>query len=52
MRHLASKFGMLTAAAMTLTTFAAPAVAQQKFITIGTGGVTGVYTRSAVRFAG
>ena len=43
MKHLASKIGLLTAAAMALTTFAAPAVAQQKFITIGTGGVTGVY---------
>ncbi len=36
--------GTLTAAALVaLTSFAAPAVAQQKFVTIGTGGVTGVY---------
>src|SRR4051794_39968626 len=31
------------AAAVALGGFAAPAAAQQKFVTIGTGGVTGVY---------
>ena len=31
------------AAALALATFGAPASAQQKFVTIGTGGVTGVY---------
>jgi len=31
------------AAAMTAAMYAAPATAQQKFVTIGTGGVTGVY---------
>src|SRR5262249_44845790 len=30
-------------ALLTVTTFAAPATAQQRFVTIGTGGVTGVY---------
>jgi hypothetical protein len=34
---------MATAALITLATFTAPADAQQKFVTIGTGGVTGVY---------
>ena len=43
MKHLTGKIGVLTAALLTLTTFTAPAVAQQKFVTIGTGGVTGVY---------
>jgi TRAP transporter TAXI family solute receptor len=43
MKHLTGKIGVLTAALLTLTTIAAPAVAQQKFVTIGTGGVTGVY---------
>ena len=33
----------LTASLVILGTLAAPAVAQQKFVTIGTGGVTGVY---------
>ena len=42
------KFGTMNvslaaAALMALTSLAAPAVAQQKFVTIGTGGVTGVY---------
>jgi uncharacterized protein len=32
-----------TAALLAITTYAAPAAAQQRFITIGTGGVTGVY---------
>ena len=35
--------GALAAAAVALMLPATPAVAQQKFITIGTGGVTGVY---------
>jgi uncharacterized protein len=43
MKQLTGKIGILTAALLTLTTFTAPAVAQQKFVTIGTGGVTGVY---------
>src|SRR5688572_10933527 len=34
---------MATAALVSVGAFSAPAVAQQKFITIGTGGVTGVY---------
>jgi TRAP transporter TAXI family solute receptor len=41
-----SKFtlqALATAAAVSAALFSAPAVAQQKFITIGTGGVTGVY---------
>jgi TRAP transporter TAXI family solute receptor len=41
-----SKFllnSLATAAALTTALFAAPAAAQQKFITVGTGGVTGVY---------
>ena len=33
----------LTLAALLASTIAAPAVAQQKFMTVGTGGVTGVY---------
>ena len=33
----------VTLAALVAATFAAPAAAQQKFVTIGTGGVTGVY---------
>jgi TRAP transporter TAXI family solute receptor len=35
--------GLFAAAALTLTLTSVPSVAQQKFITIGTGGVTGVY---------
>lgn len=34
---------LAAAALLALTTYAAPATAQQRFITIGTGGVTGVY---------
>ncbi len=34
---------LAAAALLALTTYAAPAAAQQRFITIGTGGVTGVY---------
>ena len=38
------RFGVFGAAlALGLTTLATPGVAQQKFVTIGTGGVTGVY---------
>lgn len=33
----------MAAALVTLTSFATPGLAQQKFVTIGTGGVTGVY---------
>ncbi len=33
----------MTLAALLASTLAAPAVAQQKFMTVGTGGVTGVY---------
>ena len=37
-------FNLLASAALIATAFAAtPALAQQKFVTIGTGGVTGVY---------
>ncbi len=35
--------GVLVASVLALAVFAEPVVAQQKFITIGTGGVTGVY---------
>jgi len=35
--------GLVTAALIALASFATPAAAQQKFVTIGTGGVTGVY---------
>ena len=38
-----SVFPALAAAAALSATLAAPAFAQQKFVTIGTGGVTGVY---------
>ena len=39
-----STMGAVTAGiAMTAALMSAPAVAQQKFVTIGTGGVTGVY---------
>src|SRR5947199_9427206 len=33
----------LAATLLALASFTAPALAQQKFVTIGTGGVTGVY---------
>ncbi len=42
MRFITSK-GLAAAALLAITSYAAPAVAQQRFITIGTGGVTGVY---------
>jgi TRAP transporter TAXI family solute receptor len=35
--------GLAAAGLLALTAFGSPAVAQQKFVTIGTGGVTGVY---------
>jgi TRAP transporter TAXI family solute receptor len=37
------RLALLAGAALTAAAFQAPAAAQQKFITIGTGGVTGVY---------
>lgn len=43
MKHLIRTTGFTSAALIALTAFAAPAAAQQKFVTIGTGGVTGVY---------
>jgi TRAP transporter TAXI family solute receptor len=43
MKHLTKAAGLATAGMLALTAFQTPAVAQQKFITIGTGGVTGVY---------
>jgi hypothetical protein len=42
MKFIAPK-SLAAAALLAVTTFAAPATAQQRFITIGTGGVTGVY---------
>jgi hypothetical protein len=36
-------YASIAAAALVAAGFGAPAVAQQKFVTIGTGGVTGVY---------
>jgi len=36
---------------MASAVFAGPASAQQKFVTIGTGGVTGVYYAVGGRFA-
>ncbi len=38
-----AKFAAIVGAALTAAAFSAPASAQQKFMTIGTGGVTGVY---------
>ena len=38
-----SGFFVTLAATVALAAFAGPASAQQKFVTIGTGGVTGVY---------
>src|SRR5688500_18720647 len=35
--------GLAAAGLLALTSFGTPALAQQKFVTIGTGGVTGVY---------
>jgi uncharacterized protein len=42
MRFIRSK-SFAAIALLAVTTYAAPAAAQQRFITIGTGGVTGVY---------
>jgi TRAP transporter TAXI family solute receptor len=43
MKFNKSNAGLAAAALMALASFSAPAAAQQKFVTIGTGGVTGVY---------
>ena len=40
--YVASK-SLAAAVLLAVTTFAAPATAEQRFVTIGTGGVTGVY---------
>ena len=43
MMHLTKTSGLAVAGLLALTSFGSPALAQQKFITVGTGGVTGVY---------
>ena len=43
MTQMTKSLCFTAAALLVLTMFEAPAVAQQKFVTIGTGGVTGVY---------
>ena len=43
MMTLTRTSGLAAAGLLALTSFGTPAVAQQKFVTIGTGGVTGVY---------
>jgi uncharacterized protein len=43
MKTLTRTSGLAAAGLLALTSLGSPAVAQQKFITIGTGGVTGVY---------
>jgi TRAP transporter TAXI family solute receptor len=43
MRFSAKNLSVAAAALMALTSVSMPALAQQKFVTIGTGGVTGVY---------
>ena len=43
MKTLTRTSGLAAAGLLALTSFGTPAVAQQKFVTIGTGGVTGVY---------
>ena len=43
MKFKKANAGLVAAALMAMTSFSAPAVAQQRFVTIGTGGVTGVY---------
>jgi TRAP transporter TAXI family solute receptor len=43
MKYRAGKISFAVAALLALTSFSAPSVAQQKFVTVGTGGVTGVY---------
>ncbi len=43
MKQSSTTVGLMAAALLALTSLGTPTVAQQKFITIGTGGVTGVY---------
>lgn len=43
MRQIIRSTRLAAAAVIAFTSFEAPALAQQKFVTIGTGGVTGVY---------
>src|SRR5918995_6459008 len=43
MKTLTKTSGLAAAGLLALASFGTPAVAQQKFITVGTGGVTGVY---------
>src|ERR671911_2256160 len=43
MKTLTKTSGLAAAGLLALTSFGTPAVAQQQFVTIGTGGVTGVY---------
>src|SRR5689334_4141666 len=43
MKHLTKAGGLIAAAALTLAASNVPSSAQQKFVTVGTGGVTGVY---------
>src|SRR6478735_2253303 len=43
MKFRTGNVSLVASVLIALTSLAAPAVAQQKFVTIGTGGVTGVY---------
>jgi len=43
MRHSTRASGIAAVALLWFASLAAPAAAQQKFVTVGTGGVTGVY---------
>jgi uncharacterized protein len=43
MRQIIRSTRLAAAAVIAFASFEAPALAQQKFVTIGTGGVTGVY---------
>jgi len=43
MKFRTASVSLAAAALMALTSLSVPAVAQQKFVTVGTGGVTGVY---------
>ncbi|HEX2634826.1 MAG TPA: TAXI family TRAP transporter solute-binding subunit [Bradyrhizobium sp.] len=43
MKFSANRLSVVAGALVALTSFSMPALAQQKFVTIGTGGVTGVY---------
>src|SRR3954454_5302455 len=43
MKFRTGNVSLVALALISLTSFSVPAVAQQKFVTIGTGGVTGVY---------